>query len=155
MTTPEPGKGRGRWMRVLLLVSLALNLLIVGVVAGAILGRDGDRRGARGSMPSPLYRALDTEDRRDLLRELREAGFRNGSGTATRRRAGRLLEVLRQDTFDRDAFIAVLEEHRETTMAWQEAGATLIADHLAGKTPEERRAYADRLERRMRRGPRR
>ena len=86
MTQNEDSSAR-RWTRgrITLAISLALNLLVVGVVAGALLSGGGPGRysandpdSRRGPLReignAPFVRALEPADRQALLRALRDDG---------------------------------------------------------------------------------
>ncbi len=146
------------WMRILLLASLAVNLLIVGVVVGTVTSSPGDPergerlRGARDLAPPPFVLAIEREDRRALLRSLREATDSEGRDRAqVRADLQSILEALRSDSFEPDAVRSLLGAERSRSRTRQEAGEDLLVDYLTALSPEERRAYADRLERILRR----
>ena len=147
--------GRVRW---LLFGSLAVNLLILGVVIGWVLSPDGPRRDdrpARSLMGAPFAEALAPEDRRALLREMRGRADRiEGTRDELRARFETLLGALRAEEWDRDAVTAVLDDQRRAAEGRQRLGEELLLDRLDAMTPEARRAYADRLEERVRRGRR-
>ena len=147
------------WLRIVLVLSLALNLLVVGVVAGAILGREQSPverlRTARDIAPPPFVLALDPDARRDLVRAFREARPDPQSRKAVRAQVRLLLEELRSEEFDAASVAALLDDQRGRALARQETGASLFVQHLAGLTLAERQAYADRLERALRRGAKR
>ena len=75
---PDPASrpaapGTKPWLRVVLGLSLMLNLLIVGLVLGAVI-----RFGGPGERPPPptgvaMFRALPSDDRRAMRDHLREA----------------------------------------------------------------------------------
>ena len=72
-SSPAPAPGMKPWLRVVLGMSLAVNLLILGLVLGAVL-----RFGGPGDRPPPptsvsMFRALPSDDRRDMRNMLREA----------------------------------------------------------------------------------
>ena len=147
--------GRVRW---LLFGSLAVNLLILGVVIGWVLSPDGPRRDdrpARSLMGAPFAEALAPEDRRALLREMRGRAERiEGTRDELRARFETLLGALRAEEWDRGAVSAVLDDQRRAAEGRQRLGEELLLDRLDAMTPEARRAYADRLEERVRRGRR-
>ena len=148
--------GRSTW---LLYASLALNLLILGIVAGWLISPDGPRREdrpTRAILGAPFAEALAPEDRRAVLRQMRGRAERLEVGRAAlRARFETLLQALRSEDWDRAAVEAVLDEQRRAAEGRQRLGEELLLDRLGEMTPTERRAYADRLEERVRRGHRR
>lgn len=144
-----------RWLKIALFASLALNLAVVGLFAGAIL-RDGPpHRGDRSARHEGfLYFRAFTEDQQ---RELRRA-FRGATVGEVRPREdrkafrARFLEgyeraatALRQQPFDREALAQVLEAQSERARQGRARGEQVLLDYLAGLSPEDRAAYADRL----------
>lgn len=159
--TPAPVRAP-TWMRVALVTSLALNLAVVGIVAGLAFGAFGPR--ADGAMVrdlgfGPFTEALSDEDRAALRRafiaETRaEGGFREGR-RAMRADFDALLAILRAEPFDPDALAAVMARQEARNRDRLGLGQRLLTDRIAAMTPEDRRAFADRLERaltRRRRG---
>ena len=148
-----------RWMRVMLVLSLALNLLFVGLVAGTMLGQRGPsgRDAAGGDFRGqPLIRALEASDRRAVLDRLRRDT--NPPRDRIRGLRGRFqayLEALRADTFDISDVEAVLLEQRTSVGGHQERIDAILLGELSEMSAEERRAYADRLEETIKRGGRR
>lgn len=166
MTEQSTADGRGRragWMRPLLIVSLAVNLLVAGVVLGALVRGGGSHRdfGPSGRDPVlPYTRALSEEQRHALRNDLAQAFGRGrgeafGQGRDGQGRDGRgalvqsfdaALTVLRSDPFDAAAMQEILRRQAELTDLRRRLGEEVLAAHLARLSPEERRAYADRLE---------
>lgn len=149
-------------MRITLAVSLALNLLIVGVIAGALATRDGRNDGTRtlGALrdlgPVPFVVALEPEDRRGLTRSMRgEAASLRQNREELRARFEALLTALRAEPFEPDVVAALLGEQRQIGAQRQAIGERLLLEHLSAMTPEERQAYADRLDKSLRRGAKR
>ena len=142
---------RRRWVMPLLLFSLAFNLLIIGIVAGTLISRGGERpdRVARevGTLVGPhFFRALEPDDRRALVRDvLRQRDRVRENRTALRSRIERLLVLLRAETFDTGAARTLLEEQRDAVTARHQFGETLLLDRLSEMTTDERRAFAARL----------
>ncbi|MEM1065061.1 MAG: periplasmic heavy metal sensor [Pseudomonadota bacterium] len=159
---PDPGtKPRcPLWMRLTLVASLAVNLLIAGIVGGAMLGK-GDRgpgqefRAARDLGPMPLVMALERDDRRVLGRSLRsEAQGMRLSREEMRARFEALLVALRAEPFAPDVVAGLLSEQRGLAAERQSLGQDKLLAHFASMSAGERRAYADRLEASLRRGSR-
>lgn len=156
-STPSPPRAP-LWVRVTLGLSLAVNLLIVGVIVGAVLGRDRDGgpadrlRAARDLAPPPFVLALEPEGRRALIREFRESAPKRQSRSEVRARLRGILAELRSESFDADAVAALLADQRDRGTVQQAAGAEVFVRHLSAMSDEERRAYADRLEAALRRG---
>lgn len=155
---PRPGRAR-RW---LLYISLAFNLLIVGVVVGAVAtggGRDGPGVRAVIDSPIPLLRALDQDAREQMRAELRDSRPARGDAPFAAVRTTRdILGSLRADPFDAAAFEALVTQQSERFAARNAAGRAALFEVVSGMSPEARRAYADRIEKELRarrdRGPR-
>lgn len=156
----EPTARTPRWIRLLLAVSLGLNLLVAGAFLGAALGRHGpwDHDATRGGMPrefgrTPFLSALSEEDRRAVGRALmREAGPLRENRADLRDRFERLLAALRAEPFDREAVAGLLAAQRAGGAARLDIAERVLLDRLGAMEPEERRAYAERLDRSLRRG---
>ncbi|MDJ1007924.1 MAG: periplasmic heavy metal sensor [Paracoccaceae bacterium] len=152
---PAAARRSPLWMRLLLLGSLGLNLLVAGMIGGALLSGAGPgaaRDAARDIGVTPFVRALPSEDRRALLREL----FRERDGLRDRRRDMResfaqLLAALRAEELDRAALERIVADQRAAGEARQRLGERLVLDRIEEMTVTERRAYADRLEADVRR----
>ncbi|MXQ06315.1 periplasmic heavy metal sensor [Alphaproteobacteria bacterium GH1-50] len=152
-----PEKPHRRWMWPLLVVSLALNLLVAGVIIGALMRGDGERPpgAARSLIGEPFVRALDEDDRRAFLREMVGNRDRLRANRADlRARLEALLSAIAAEDFDRARVAAILAEQRQLAVRRQDIGETLLLDRLEGMSVEERRGYAERLERAFRRRPR-
>ena len=119
--------------------------------------RRGDALGAlRDLGPTPFIVALDPEDRRDLAQSMRgEAASLRENREELGTRFEALLAALRADPFDLDAVAASLGEQRQDGAQRQVIGAGLLLNHLATMSVAERAAYADRLDRSLRRGAKR
>ena len=148
------------WVKALLFVSLALNLVIVGIVAGSVIGRDGgkggDRQGRIGALrdlgPLPFVMAFDKDQRQALASEMRDKTQGNRASRADlRQKVESVLESLRSDSFDPEVVRGSIEQLRAQTQTRQTVGLDLYVDTLAKMTVEERRAYADRLDKLLQR----
>lgn len=162
MATQSPPAPRlSRRVKVLLGASLALNLLFVGLIGGALWRNGGgDGPGHRDGGPSlqsyaaPYVQALPRAERRALHRSIRSAHPMAGR-EARRAVYAQMLEVLRAEPFDPDAAQAMLDAQRDAVMALQETAQASWLQAVGAMTPGERTAYADRLEKRIERRARR
>lgn len=149
--TPER-TGAPRWMKILLVVSLGLNLLVVGAVAGfAIKGGPKWRGGPPGGVGA-LHRALSEEDRAVLKRRMiREFRAEQGGREAFRQEMAGLVALLRAETFD--AGQAAERMARVRSMFEDRMGAAqgLLVAYWNEMGAEDRKAYADRLEEQLQR----
>lgn len=143
--TPKAGRG----MRWLLIASLALNLLVVGIVVGAMFGGPGrdHRAGQPRDAVAPYTRALAPRDRRALRRELRQSLFdRRPSSDALAAPYMQVVALLRAAPFDADALRTALTAQSAQAQARLTAGREVLLAHISAMTDAERRAYSDRLE---------
>ena len=144
---PPPAPMR-RSMRYVLIGSLAVNLLVLGLVAGAVIrGPDGFRapRGVDLAL-GPIVAALAPEDRDAIRAELRQ---REALQLRPRRDRdaliGALLLALRAEPFDPAATQAALNVPRDRALAVQQAVQQSLLARITAMTPAGRLAFADRL----------
>lgn len=152
---PAPAAQTGRAVRIALILSLALNLLIIGLVVGALLavgprsGSDGDPR-LRALGLGPFALALSREDRTAVQGRIDRDAFR-----AERRALGASLVALREallaEPFDRAAADAALARSRGSAEALQAQGHAALLDQIEAMSADERAELAQRLERALRR----
>ncbi|WP_425091902.1 periplasmic heavy metal sensor [Tropicimonas sp. S265A] len=152
-TPPRTGWGRGRTL--LFYGSLAANLLILGLVIGAVAF--GGRTAPRGALDGqvPMLRALSDAEQRSFLREIR-AGRpdRIERAGAAMRRARQMLNLLRADTFDAQAFEALMEQQSDGALRRAKAGRAALVEVVSAMDADARRAYATRLEQEFRKSVR-
>lgn len=132
------------WLKTALVVSVLLNLVLLGLLGGVI-----NRAGQGGSVLRAAVSALPADDRRGLRRETgriwREARMGRGSMAAP----ARMVAALRADTFAQDEFADALQDaQRRLLQLSDEMHAQLIA-RVAEMSHDERLAYADALEAQM------
>lgn len=149
-TTPQtpktPAKARmPRKVKVLLFASLAMNLLIVGLVIGAAArfgGPDGPRH--RGD---PLIRALGSAERLDVGRAIRDA--QGGDRRAFRRAIGGAMEEVARsieaEPFDAAAFEAAMARKSALLRRSRDAGEARLIEIITAMQGEERKAFAAAL----------
>lgn len=139
-------RGRGLW--VLLAASLALNLLLVGVIGGAVIRHGGwhdaevPRLHRRGG---PLTRALSGADRRAIRQAMREAYDGRALHGAHRARVEALIADLEAPEFDPAAVAAHLDGYRAAFGERLDTGQRLLLQRLQAMDAAARTAYAARL----------
>ena len=154
---PVAANGTGRITRIVLAVSLALNLAVAGMVGGAMLRHSDD--GPRNALVRDLGFGLFTEALTPQDRiTLRDRFLQRSPGFRQERRSMRddldaILVALRADPFDPAALDAVLKEQNARLSQRLDLGQSLIRDFLVELPTEARRAFADRLEQRLMHGP--
>ncbi|MEL7258556.1 MAG: periplasmic heavy metal sensor [Pseudomonadota bacterium] len=152
---PQPATPRApRWMRVTLVVSLALNLLIIGALFGAALTGGGKwRGGGHGErLGGPLTRAFSEEDQRVLKRRMAMAFIsERDAWRAHRTTMKNLAEALRKTPYDAEAVQSEMGKIRDLLGQRFESVQTVLADHIAKMSDAERSILADRLEEEVRR----
>ena len=147
-------------LRLLLIASLALNLLVLGVVVGSFLNEDrrkGPDRSIRQLGVGPFERALTADDLAALGPDLRAR--RPGLRASSRNLRGSLVEAteaLRSVPFDPARFEAALQQHVSAVAGIQKQGFEILSMHVARMSDAERAAFADRIVANMkaRKGPR-
>lgn len=142
---------RQRVLIVALIVSVTVNLLLVGGIVGRLV------RGGPPPRPVPehvgwIVRRLD-DDRRQELREDVIAHIRSSrSMRQSMRDAQKHFEAsITTENFEPERVRAALAELREAHNTWQEATHEQMVTVLAKLSPEERKRVATFLERRERR----
>lgn len=152
-TSQETKRGLRPWLKVLLGVSLALNLAVVGLGAGAAWRfRDGPPM-AEG--PPMLGRFVFKDlGRKEIRRLLREGSAATG-GAPDRRRAemGQVIALIKAETLDVPAMNAVLDAHIVETSAFMRSVVQAWGQRLEGMSLKDRRRLADRMQRRMEHDP--
>jgi len=135
------------WLRIVLAVSLGLNLAVIGLVAGIIVRFDGGPPPGRGAeFALPYMRALAPEDRRAIIRSVRrEQGRPMLRGAERQARYADVIEALRAQPFDRAALDAVVTEQARGAVALQSAAQAAWLDRVSAMDDAARARYADRV----------
>lgn len=155
---PVPPSGAPRWMKVLLAVSLALNLGVLGLVGGAALRGAGDRGrpDVRDIGFGPFSDALSPQDRQELRRAfLRDGGNPREMRRLMRSEVGTLLQVLRTEPLQEAELRAAFSQFQQSGQERLDLGQRLLADRIIAMSPDDRARFADRLEEVMARGGKR
>lgn len=150
-TAPRSG---GRGLRIALLVSLAANLLIVGLVAGAIWHGPPDRARRpelRDLGFGPFVAALPRSDRRALAARLRDVNEPlRARRDEIRRQFDALVEALRAEPYDHGAVAAIISSQQDEVFASQRLGRSVLLDHIAAMSADARADFAAALVRNVR-----
>lgn len=150
-----------RSWRILLAVSLACNVFIIGAAAGAgymWFAYDHSRQAAAQRGMRFAADNLSPEQRRAFRQKMAEAR-RMARPAFDEARASReeLTGLLLQDTFDRAAIDTELAEIRSADMALRTRLESTVADFAGTLSPAERQIFVDGLRNRsgmLRRSPR-
>ncbi len=156
---PTPSQSAKGWLQIALVVSLALNLAIVGMVAGAIYKNRWSPHNegmVRDIGFGAFTDALSKDDRAVLRRNF----FKSSPSLRDGRRAMQmdfadLLAQLRASPFDATAMRTVLDRQNARNAERLSLGQTLIFDLLVSMDDDARQALADRLEQSLAKGPKR
>lgn len=134
--------------RIVLVISLALNLAVVGVVGGFMVRSSGDKGPPRSFDVGlgPIGRALDREDRRAIGAALRNAPqLRGSSRQKDEAILADFIAALRADPFSEAALVVVLEVPATRVAAVRETAITALTNRIVGMSVADRHALADRL----------
>lgn len=144
-----------RWLGIALVLSLAINAFIVGVIATKII----KIRDFRRPNPPPvvdaladsnrLLRGLPKERRDELRRIVRDyrptlKPWRDALDEAR----NQLADAMVVDPLDRDRIEAALREIQAARASMRDTGRTLTIELISAMSPAERKALAERMERR-------
>jgi len=148
-------------MRWVLFASLALNLLIVGVVAGALISGGPRTKGPPGERMTgaPYVSAFERADKRAIRAQMRkQLPPRREMIAKNKADYAAFVAVLRAGTFDQERAREIMERQMDRSLDTLRLGRALALDQIAQMTANERAAYATRLEERAaqfgKRGPR-
>lgn len=148
-----PAPGTGRSIRIALAVSVALNLGVMGVVGGAMLkGGPGHHGPMVRDVGFGFFSEALTPDQREELRQRFVAGNPRvlSEWSAMRDDAVAVLQAMRSTPFDPGALKAALDAQSQRMNDRLATGQSLIEDFLLAMPADQRTAFADRLEARMR-----
>jgi uncharacterized membrane protein len=157
MTDAVPAKPAGRSLRIALMVSLALNVLIIGGVASAlIVSHHHHWRGGHGHKGSLLLSFAETlpSDQGDAIRQKvqSERTVLDPLRKAEREARDAARGILMTEPFDAQKFKAALDRIADADAKVMSARMTIFADTVATFTPEERRQLHNWFEERHKRG---
>ena len=158
-TDAQPPRRTRRLVKVILTISLTLNLLVLGLVVGAHV-RDGhddrrfgppDRSIARDMGFGPFIAAFPREDRREMAMALRDrtGPFLDNRQALVEEMEG-ILATLRAEPFDAAALTVLLEAQGSRIRERAEIGREILVGQIDKMTPAERARFADKLEQGLR-----
>ncbi len=147
MADPAAPRPRRIW-RIVLVLSLALNLAVVGLVAGFALrgGKQGPPRAFDLSM-GPIGQALRPEDRRAIASAIRQnRDLRPERGKPALFGVEDMIAALRADPFQPEDFAQSLKilEARQSKM--RDAVREAVVAQITAMSDAERAAFAERLQ---------
>lgn len=154
-TQTPAAKPAKRWMRYVLVLSLGLNLLVAGLMAGAFLrdgpgGREHGLRTASALGLRPYIRALADEDRAALMADISAHRDAMPSGKAAlRNHLTALASALRAQPYDAEAVQAVMQDQAAGITGNIALGQQLLLNRLGAMTDAGRAALADKLTARL------
>ncbi|MFN0114879.1 MAG: periplasmic heavy metal sensor [Paracoccaceae bacterium] len=136
-----------RRLRPLLAASLALNLLFLGMMAGAFFAHGGSRPGMGRELAFGPFTDALTRDDRAALREALAARVPDMRSLRQGRQEelGEMVAELRREPFDRGRLDQAFDRLHQRLEARMDLGRALLADRIAAMTPAERAAFVDRL----------
>lgn len=135
-----------RWPKILLILSLAVNVIVIGLFAGHTIQREPSVRGPERQINWIIK--LVPEAQRDATKEhFRE--IRDDVRATYKQRGEHLLAiaaVIRSEPFETSALEAALQARRDGSQARQELVQSHLVELLEGFSPEERTEFAGNLE---------
>lgn len=144
MADPAIAPRPSRLWRIILAVSLAINLAIAGLVIGFVLRdeRAGPPRGFDATL-GPIGSALSREDRRSVLRDIRQSAGSQRRGFDQDLDA--IVAAVTARPFDPDALNAALAQGNARRDALLDAARTALVSRVSEMSEEDRAAFAERI----------
>lgn len=149
-----------RTLKLALIISVCLNLLVIGAVVGALAfgpggAGDRDRRSdgtSRGGPPELMAfsRTLDAPQRKELRDRLRSDPVLRGGRERLSGGRDAIINALRAEPFDVEALRQAMIEQRGVQVELATRGIDALVDVINGLNAEDRTAFAAELERRFR-----
>lgn len=151
----EPKRGLRPWLKVLLVLSLALNLAVAGIGIGAAWRFHDFRPNEDG--PPMLGRFVFKDLGRHEIRRLLDDRPEDARNQRDRKHAEmvQLIALMRADTLDADALGDILDVHVSETSAFMQSVLGAWEQRVLRLNLEERHDLADRMQKQVDRGGRR
>jgi len=140
--------GKQRAVAIVLVISVAINLLLIGGIIGRVMSGGGPSARVVPDHVGWIVRSLDDERRRELRRDL----IRHVRSARPLRQAMRDAQYAFErsvlaDDFDAEKVRAALADLRRAHEQWQAASHEQMIDILARLTTEERQRIVELLPR--------
>jgi len=144
---PTPPAQSSRGLKIAFGVSLAFNVLIVGMIAGGIAsGRHMMGPTGFNADLGPFARAMSVADRRGLTSELRERPEIGRVGAQDMNRIrNAFLDALVAEPFDPSALDRIFAAERQRGVQAMQIGQDLLLRRIASMSPQQRQQFARRL----------
>jgi uncharacterized membrane protein len=135
-----------RVWRIVLVSSLAVNLLMIGVIGGSVV-RGGGRPPAGFELQlGSLTTALSQKDRRAIGDQIRRNASRSGQIRSERREAVEaLMRALEAQPFDAETLELVIRSQQDRQSELQGTALDAFVSHISDMTAEERTDFVKRL----------
>jgi len=146
--TPPQAKGTPRWIKIALIVSVAVNLGIAGVIGGAALRAPENQR---NNLEAPegiamLARAMPAAHQRELREQLRaRRGDLRPDQEELRHLRDRFILALRAEPFDIEAVNHVFADQRSMLSNLTATGHDSVIEQIGKMSPRDRERYIRRL----------
>ncbi len=154
--TPADKKGRRRWVTVVLVISLGLNLMVAGAVAahkffGYRHGPHGGL-GIAGVLPKGFFFDLSRERRKELMGifETRRQAFRDNRPVADKSKRD-IAAALETDPLDEAKLAAAVAGFADFGRGMINMGQPVLLEFYKTLNVEERRMLAERIRKRIER----
>jgi len=133
--------------KILFGVSLVINIVIVGAVAGLIM-RIGDSQLTKKFAPGGFYvRAMNLKDKYEFLNEMKKHKNAIQVDISWETSSYNLaIEMLKSEDFNQKAFHSLLEKQVEHVKSRRDFVRSALIAYISNLTMEERLDYAERLE---------
>ncbi len=140
--------GKRRWGRVVLIVSLALNLIVVGLVAGAFFG--GHKQGLQPALGVRNYVAAMTKTQRHEFLRNSDHGMMDHLKVVKILNHGQsgILNAIEAETFDAQVLLQAMKDQRAQLSTVTHGFHKELAKALAGMSQAERKSYVERYKNR-------
>lgn len=133
--------------RVVLVLSLAFNIAIIGLVAGVGMRSIGGKPPQNFEFGlGPIGQALTQDQRREVGKRLRQNGEARRAGRGMKEMVDMLVAALRAPTFDPAAVDAALSASADRASDLQTVAREAFIQELSNMTDAERQDFATRLE---------
>lgn len=151
--TTAPTKRPGRLLRVALVISIALNLAVAGLVVGSAVKFRGERPVPLRDLGFGAFTDVMTKEQRARLRQAFFAQAPDFKDLRRQMQSDRsaVLDSLRAQPFDPAAFGHALAAMNARHAARTGYGEVLLRDLVTSMSNEERAAFVDRLQAEMER----